>query len=374
MTTGNSRNKAPTVADVARAAQVSKAQAARALGGYGSVSDEVLTRVMAAAEKLAYRPNELARSMNTGKSNTLGVIVGDIENPHFGLALRGIADVARQAGFHLLLSNSDETLAVEQDAVRVMLDKQVDGIIIAPSSSIAGDNQHLTQILADGRALKLFDRSVPDLEVEAIVIDFTASATQATQALLAAGHRRIAYLTSMTFSKPFTQADELGLTPVAQRVAGMEQAFAGQQLEFIPELIRDAASSESAIAEIVEQLFAAAEPPSAMIASDSVIAMSLLRELGHRGLRVPQDVSFVMFDNFPWTEIVTPPLSVIAQPVYEMGREAARRIICDLRGEAAGPMPTFAAEFLCRGSIAAIADTEMPVPLSRPSPANGGRG
>ncbi|WP_369790624.1 LacI family DNA-binding transcriptional regulator [Rouxiella sp. WC2420] len=354
MTTGNLRSKAPTVADVAREAQVSKAQAARALGGYGSVSEEVLTRVMAAAEKLAYRPNELARSMNTGKSNTLGVIVGDIENPHFGLALRGISDVARQAGFHLLLSNSDETLAVEQDAVRVMLDKQVDGVIIAPCSSLPNDNQHLAQIVADGRVLKLFDRSVPDLDVEAIVIDFTASAKQATLALLAAGHRRIAYLTSMTFSKPFACYDELGLTPVAQRVAGMELAFAEQALAFIPELIRGSASSERAIAGIIEQLFNETVPPSAIIASDSVIAMSLLRELGHRGLRVPQDVSFVMFDNFPWTEIVTPPLSVIDQPVYEMGREAARRMICELRGEEPGPMPAFAAEFIARMSIGRV--------------------
>lgn len=354
MTTGKQRNKAPTVADVAREAQVSKAQAARALGGYGSVSDEVMARVTTAAEKLAYRPNELARSMNTGKSNTLGVIVGDIENPHFGLALRGISDVARQAGFHLLLSNSDETLAVEQDAVRVMLDKQVDGIIIAPCCSIAGENRHLAQIIADGRALKLFDRSVADLEVEAIVIDFTASAKQATLALLEAGHRQIAYLTSMTLSKPFTRSAELGLTPVAQRVAGMEQAFAERDVPFIAELICGSASSERAIAGIVERLFASSRPPSAIIASDSVIAMSLLRELSHRGLRVPQDVSFVMFDNFPWTEIVTPPLSVIAQPVYEMGREAARRIICELRGEPAGPMPPFAAEFVARKSIAKI--------------------
>lgn len=354
MTIGKLRNKAPTVADVAREARVSKAQAARALGGYGSVSDEVMARVTAAAEKLAYRPNELARSMNTGKSNTLGVIVGDIENPHFGLALRGISDVARQAGFHLLLSNSDETLAVEQDAVRVMLDKQVDGVIIAPCSSIAGDNRHLAQIVADGRALKLFDRAVPDLDVEAIVIDFTASAKQATLALLEAGHRRVAYLTSMTFSKPFTRAEELGLTPVAQRVAGMEQAFAERGVPLIAELICDSASGEREIAEIVDRLFNGSQPPSAMIASDSVIAMSLLRELGHRGLRVPDDVSFVMFDNFPWTEIVTPPLSVIAQPVYDMGREAARRIICELRGEAAGPMPTFAAEFIARRSIAKI--------------------
>lgn len=354
MSLGNIRSKAPTVADVAREAQVSKAQAARALGGYGSVSEEVLTRVMAAAQKLAYRPNEVARSMNTGRSNTLGVIVGDIENPHFGLALRGIADVARAEGYHILLGNSDETLVEEQDAVRVMLEKQVDGIIIAPSSSLQQDNAHLAQILADGRALKLFDRGVPGLPVEAIMVDFTASSRQATLALLDAGHRRISYLTSMTLDKPFVCADELGLTPVAQRVAGMEQAFAERGVPFIAELIQPNASSDEAIAAIVDTLFKSSQPPTALIASDSLIAMSVLRELANRKLRVPEDLSFVMFDNFPWTEIVSPPLSVIAQPVYEMGREAARRIICDLRGEVAGTLKEFGAIFIARGSIGVV--------------------
>ena len=97
MNSDASRRRDVTVADVARAAQVSKAQAARALGNYGAVSDDVRERVLAAAEELGYRPNELARSMNTGKSHTIGVVVGDIENPHFGLATRGITDTAKRS-------------------------------------------------------------------------------------------------------------------------------------------------------------------------------------------------------------------------------------------------------------------------------------
>ena len=135
MTSQKRQSKAPTVADVARAANVSKAQAARALGGYGAVSDEVQERVTSASSALGYRPNALARSMNTGRSNTIGVIAGAIENPHTGLALRGMADVARTAGFPLLLSNSAETLPAEHDARRVMLEKPVAGLIVAPCCS-----------------------------------------------------------------------------------------------------------------------------------------------------------------------------------------------------------------------------------------------
>src|ERR671921_1781330 len=116
MSTDASRRRDVTVADVAKAAQVSKAQAARALGNYGAVSDDVRERVLAAAEELDYRPNELARSMNTGKSKTIGVIVGDIENGYFGLAMRGVSDTAKASGFDVILVNTDEDTTAEVDA------------------------------------------------------------------------------------------------------------------------------------------------------------------------------------------------------------------------------------------------------------------
>lgn len=353
MTKQKVRSKAPTVADVAREANVSKAQAARALGGYGAVSEEVQIRVNSAASALGYRPNELARTMNTGRSNTIGVIVGDIENPHFGVALRGMADVTRQAGYQLLLSNSDEKWQAEQDAVRVMLEKQVDGIIVTPCCSEQEKNGHLTQVLAEGRALKLFDRAVIGLNVEAICCDFTAVAQQATQRLIAAGHREVVYITSMSLESDFRQLSDFGLTPVAQRVAGMMRAFAAAGHPFDANMVQVNAASDAQIQQIVARLWQRPHPPTALIASDSVVAMSLLRELTRRNLRIPEQLSFMMYDNFPWSEIISPPLTVVAQPVYEMGREAARRLVAEIRGETLGPLPTFTAELIERQSIAA---------------------
>ncbi|WP_343463103.1 LacI family DNA-binding transcriptional regulator [Pantoea sp.] len=343
--------RGPTVADVARQAGVSKAQAARALGGYGAVSEEVQARVTQAAEALGYRPNELARSMNTGRSNTIAVIVGDIENPHFGLALRGMADVARQAGFHLLLSNSDETVEEEREAVRVMLDKRVDGIIVAPCSSLAADNDHLHQVLAEGRALMTFDRAVEGLAVETIQANFLSVAKQATQQLLSAGHQRIAYVSSMRIAQPYSHGLALGPTPVAQRVQGMIDAHQAAGSELDPALVRLNATSNDSIEQILTALLALDDPPTALIASDNLIAMGILRGLAKRGLRVPHDIAFVMYDDFPWTELMTPPLTVVAQPVYEMGREAARRLICHIRQQSPGPLPAFESWLVVRGSI-----------------------
>ncbi len=352
------------MADVARQAGVSKAQAARALGGYGAVSEEVQIRVTQAAETLGYRPNELARSMNTGRSNTIGVIVGDIENPHFGLALRGMADVARQAGFHLLLSNSDETVEEEREAVRVMLDKRVDGIIVAPCSSLACDNDHLKQVLTEGRALMTFDRSVEGLDVETIQADFLNVAKDATQLLLNVGHHRIAYLSSMRIAAPYTHAMSLGPTPVAQRVKGMIDAHHDAGMALDPNLVRLNALNEACIEQILTELLSLPEPPSALIASDNLIAMGILRGLARRGLRVPEDISFVMYDDFPWTELMTPALTVVAQPVYEMGREAARRLICHIRQQPAGALPAFDSWMVVRGSVGPVRAGGKPVPAA----------
>ena len=122
-----------TVPDVARAAGVSTATAARALGGYGSVRESTRERVQAAAEQLGYRANSLARSMITGSTRTLGVVMSDIENPFFRRSLRGIADTARAQGFEVLLANTDEELDKEETAVRVMTERRVDGLVVCPA-------------------------------------------------------------------------------------------------------------------------------------------------------------------------------------------------------------------------------------------------
>ena len=138
-----------TVADVARAAGVSKATAARVLGGYGTVSDKVREKVLAVAKSLDYRPNELARSMTTGRSGAIGVVVGDIENPFFSAAVRGITDVARAAGFTVILANSGEDIAAERDAIRTLMARRVDGLIVTPSRSREID--HLRDVQRTGR-------------------------------------------------------------------------------------------------------------------------------------------------------------------------------------------------------------------------------
>jgi LacI family transcriptional regulator len=155
-----------TVPDVAREAGVSTATAARALGGYGSVRKSTRDRVLAAAEQLGYRANSLARSMITGSTRTLGVVVSDIENPFFRRSLRGIADTARGEGFEVLLANTDEELDKEEAAVRMMTERRVDGLVVCPADG--GDRAHLADVIAAGIPVVLLDRRVAGLKADTV--------------------------------------------------------------------------------------------------------------------------------------------------------------------------------------------------------------
>src|SRR3954470_6261836 len=156
-----------TLADVARSAGVSTATAARALGGYGSVSGTARQRVNEAAQALGYQRNELAATMITGRSNTVGLVVADIENPFFAAAARGVSDVARAAGYEVVLVNTDEDVVTERSAVQVLFSKRVDGVIVAPASPV--DVEHLAATQRAGCPVVLLDRQGGGLGGDAVL-------------------------------------------------------------------------------------------------------------------------------------------------------------------------------------------------------------
>jgi LacI family transcriptional regulator len=358
MSTDVSRRRDVTVADVAKAAQVSKAQAARALGNYGAVSDDVRERVLAAAEELNYRPNELARSMNTGKSNTIGVVVGDIENPHFGLATRGITDTAKKSGFNVILVNTDEDTAAEVDAVKVLLDKRVDGLIIAPASSV--DTSHLENVHKSGRPLVLLDRKAPGLDVDTIAVEMEGISYESTKYLIQEGHSRIAFISTIRTDEAYFADLPLDSSQISDRRDGMKRAFVEAGLSQPDDLVRLNAGSPESIRKITRELLQQPDPATAIIASDGLIGLSVVEAIQDLGLSIPDDVSFLMYDDFAWTRLTTPPLTVIAQPVYEMGVAAADALIRQIQGrKAPAAKPAFAATLVKRGSVG--------VPGSRPN-------
>lgn len=350
MTNPSARRRDVTVADVAREARVSKAQAARALGGYGAVSDDVRERVLAAAEVLNYRPNELARTMNTGRSNTIGVVVGDIENPHFGLAMRGISDTAKASGFDVILVNTGEDLTAEREAVRVLLDKRVDGLIVAPASSV--ETEHLQRVYESGRPLVLFDRKAPGLAADVVAADMTEVARESTEYLIKSGHERIAFISTVDADGPYRRGMALTSSQISERLAGMDRAFGEAGLSLSEDLIRLNAGDAESIKRIAGEVLAGPDRATAIVASDGLVALSVVEAIQELGLHIPSDVSFLMYDDFAWTKLTTPALTVIAQPVYAIGAAAAAAVIRRIRGQLPQLDPDdFTATLIHRGSI-----------------------
>jgi LacI family transcriptional regulator len=345
------RAGAATIPEVARAAGVSAATAARALGGYGAVSESARERVLAAADELGYRRNDLARAMITGRSNTIGVVIADIENPFFARAVRSIADSARAAGYEVVLTNTDEDAKLERAAVRVLLAKQVDGLIVAPTSQ---DSRHLVAAQQAGCPVVLLDRRTHDLAADVALVDNYAASRDVVERLLAVGHRRIAMVTGETGGG--TDGDvstrpslSTGRDRVEGYLAALRHAGVGRPKAYL----RTDAHTPDAAHGLTRELLSLRRRPTAVFASDSRVALGVLKAIRGADLAVPQEMSMVAFDDADWTSVVTPPISVVAQPTHALGRRSAEML---LRRIAGSDEPTtvdmMTTEFIARGSVA----------------------
>lgn len=351
------RSASVTVADVARKAGVSKATAARVLGGYGTVSDRVRDVVTATAQALNYRPNELARSMTTGRSGTIGVVVGDIENPFFSLAVRGITDVARQAGFTVILINSGEDVAVEKAAIRTLLAKRVDGLIVSPAKESNID--HLQEAARSGRPLALLDRGSETLDVDTVIADDRHAAEGITRRLLALGHRRISYLTACdTPDHVFRVPSDINTGSVRRRVEGFLGVCREAGLQGMEDWVHVGAVTPEHTHRIVTAMLKSPQRPTAIIASDSVIGLEVFKVGRELGLTIPDDLSLVSFHDADWTSVTTPPVTVVRQPVYRLGETAAKLLVGRLNGtDGEANRVVLRTEVVERASVAAPADS-----------------
>ncbi|MFN2539921.1 MAG: LacI family DNA-binding transcriptional regulator, partial [Mycobacteriales bacterium] len=296
---------------MARHAGVSTATAARALGGYGSVSPSTHQRVLVAAATLGYRPNGLARSMITGTTHTLGVVLADIENPFFYRALRGITDTARSRGYGVVLTNTDEDADVEREALTTLVERRVDGLIVCPAEG--GDRSHLTDTVGSGLPMVLLDRHVPGLAVDMVGLDNRRAAADATRCLIEHGHTRIAIVTGgrdpvlPTLTQRNVRGIQRSSVTTPARAAGYRDAMVEAGLELRPEYLSATGFHRDDAASATEALMNLSQPPTAILAFDGILSLGVLLALRRLGRRCPDEVSVLGFDDAEWAEVVSPP-------------------------------------------------------------------
>lgn len=352
----NGRSGAPpTIADVARAAGVSNATAARVLGGYGYAGAEARQRVFDAAKSIAYQPNELARSMATGRSKTIGVVVADIENLYFARAIRAITDTANANGFGVVLANTDEDIELERDAVRVLLANRVDGLIVSPTSSIEVD--HLIGARDMGCPFVLLDRRVPALNADTFAIDNFRAAHQAVSSLIKQEHRRIAFVSNA----PSHGEKQYLISSIRERIDGYRAALHDARIQIDPKLIVLGGWDTENLTRQLHKLCKSSNQPTAFLATDSSVALLLLKVLRELDLSIPDKVSLICFDDADWTAVMTPPLTVVSQPIRDLAKAATENLIARLHGKTTSPgeETLLPAILIDRGSVSSA--------LARPS-------
>lgn len=334
-------SRKPTITSVARLAGVSTSTAGRALGGYGYTSQEVRDRVVASAEQLGYTPNQLARSLITGTTKTIGVVVGDIQSPFYASVLRGIYNIARIEGFGILLTGSDELLKQEIESVELLLSKQIDGLIIAPTD--LRDAQHLRRTAEAGKPIIQIDRIIEGFKSDYVVVDNFNASFEATQSLIDAGHRDIGVVAELEHSyskgiEEFIDGAKLGtinpqyLFPSWQRVYGYLRAMIQNGCTINPAYIcRVGEYSLSAGQNSVKHMMSQAQRPSAIFSTGGLMSGAIMHALNQLNLNITEDVSLICFDDLDWFTFHKPAISAINQPTIEMGEEAAKLIFEKLK-------------------------------------------
>jgi LacI family transcriptional regulator len=330
------KSKSITIHDIAAKAGVSASTVSRVLNGTTPVADDKRTAVLAAIERLNYRPNAVAQGLVRGKSSTIGVLTQDLASPFYGEIHRAVEQGLAGSGYHPLFASGQWQVDHERAALDVLIKRRVDGIIVL--GGLIPD-EHLHNI-ARQLPLVAVGRAVAGIEDRCLRIDNIEGAYKATRYLIEIGHTRIAHITG-----PLRHLDALN------RQEGYRQALTDAGLVYDPQLVVEGTFDEQSGLLAIEMLLARAAMFTAIFAANDQMAQGARLALFRRGIRVPDDVSLIGFDDQPSSAFTTPPLTTMRQPTAEMGAAAAAAVLQLLQGHQHS-LPTLSVELVIRESTA----------------------
>jgi LacI family transcriptional regulator len=308
-----------TISDVAKRAGVSTMTVSRVLNNSGPISPQTRKRVEKAIAELGYVPNALARSLHFKRTKTIALVLTDITNPFFTTIARGVEDAASKQGFTVMFCNTDESQDEEAEYLKVLLQKQVDGMLLVPAclepDSVLFLQERQTPVV-------ILDRRIPNVRIDTVRCDSEGGAYALIRHLLELGHTRVAVL-----SGPRT------VSTAIDRVTGYRRAMQAAGLDVSEELAMHGEFNQASGYAMAQQALALDPRPTALFAANNFIAIGAYRALRDAGLHVPEDVSLVAFDDLPAPLVMEPFLTVAAQPAYEMGQKATELLLARLSGE-----------------------------------------
>jgi LacI family transcriptional regulator len=308
----------PTLADVARVAQVATSTASRALQQSPRISEPTRLRVHEAARELGYRPNRIAQSLRTNTASFVGIVVPDIGIPFYSRVVKGAQDVIESAGLQVLTMNTERESEREAAALRTLLEHRVSGILLATS----GGDAHESRI-----PTVYFDNIVPSAGVANVARANAAGIELLVEHLAGHGHTRIAYI-----GGPPT------FTSGLERLAGFEQAVLLSSLDTRAAYVQlgDAVWSAQSGADAMRRLIALDEPPTAVVTSGDTLLLGAMSACRAAGLRLPEDMALVSFDDPSFGDLLDPPVTALTRNDAEIGRLSAALLLAALEDGPSG--------------------------------------
>jgi len=308
-----------TIYEVSKLAGVSLATVSRVINNSGKVTPATRQKVLVAMEKLGYRPNAIAQSLASNRSNSVGVLVPELHGPFFGIMLSSIEDELRAYGKHAIITAGHSDEEKEKESIEFLASRQCDALIV---HAFAVTNEWLLELASRSPAIFVIGRDISQIAEHCFYLDNEHGSYLATQALIGLGHRRLAYLAG-----PLWKSDAQG------RYAGFRRALAEAGLSFDEKLLAEGNYQEASGRAAMVQLLGAGSPFSGLVCANDEMAVGAIEEARQRGRTIPDDLSVVGFDNVFFTRYMHPALSTVNYPVDLMGRMAARCVLRDVYGQ-----------------------------------------
>jgi LacI family transcriptional regulator len=305
----------PTIHDIARELKISASTVSRALQNNPRISQKTREKIALIAETMGYRPNSMASNLRNKKSNTIGIVVPLINRYFFASVISGVEEVAFKAGYNVVISQSNDLADKEISIVHSMLANRVDGLIISIAMQTTTFD-HLKIFRKKNIPLVFFDRVVPEIETNKIVVDDFMGAFRITQHLIDQGYQRIGHM-----------AGPQNLTTYQDRKKGYMEALAKNGVAYDDSLVVTNSLTLEDGEKAAQYFMGLPDPPDALFCSNDTTALSAMIYVRDKGIRIPEDFGIVGFSNEPFSRVVTPSISTIAQPAFLMGQKAAELIL-----------------------------------------------
>ncbi len=307
-----------TIKDVARLARVSPACVSLVLNNKSYVSQKTKQRICKAIKQLNYRPNIIARSLRKKETNSIGLVISDISNPFFPEVARGVEDAARKYGLSLVLCNTNADQSLERKHIDVLLAKQIDGLILTSARS----ESHLEQYIKENCYLVLVNRELLPGRLDFVGIDNLASAKMAVDHLIKLGHRRIAFIRG----EPASSAS-------FRRYEGYKLALEQAKMSYTDNFVKTGYLRYAGGYQAMESLLQARPYPTAVFCANDMMALAAIDVCLLKGIRIPQDLAIVGFDDIWVASLRNIQLTTVHQPRYLMGAKSVDLLIEIITGK-----------------------------------------